>query len=346
MDAMYVLLRLAFAATCCLTLSLAAAAAEDLTIVYNITVPNPYLVGPVSGTATLWISANKVRWSNGSKDRIFEVATGRKIFVDHQEREYVESTPDEREANRRAVVAKAEELKAKAKEKEKELKAKSKQAEAKTDGEESTLDEEMGRLRVNVRRLQELRRKVKEELDQRPKLTPKERQKLLALLADLADREEGAKEGLAKVEKEFAQMPPVLRDNLGKPKTSVLTNISTESHKGTSKKDIVGYNCEQHVMSITHTFTDGSKEDRGQLETWVTPELEGPVSFDIVKEVADLLTRAGATAGFPLGIIRWDKSGVEFDYSVQAIEIKRAMIDPSAFEVSVVGYTKRELSKP
>jgi hypothetical protein len=47
-----------------------------------------------------------------------------------------------------------------------------------------------------------------------------------------------------------------------------------------------------------------------------------------------------------LGIIRWDKSGMEFDYSVQAIEIKRAMIDPSAFEVSVVGYTKRELSKP
>jgi hypothetical protein len=40
------------------------------------------------------------------------------------------------------------------------------------------------------------------------------------------------------------------------------------------------------------------------------------------------------------------KGGAEFDYSVQAMEVRKGAIDPSAFEVSVVGYTKREWSKP
>jgi hypothetical protein len=335
------------AATCCLTLSLPAAA-EDLTVVYNVTVPKPYLVGPVSGTATLWISASKVRWSNGSKDWVFEVATGRKIFIDHQKQEYIESTPDEREADRRAAAAKAEELKAKAKEEE-ELKTKSKQAEAKPEGENSTstLDEEMGKLRARSRRsqerLQELQRKVKYELEQRPNLTPTERQKLLALLAYLANLEERGKESLALVEKEFAQLPPVFRDNIGKHKRSVLTNISRESHKGTSKKDILGYSCEQYITNTTYTYADGSKKDLGPWEVWVTPELESPLSFDIVSEVANLSPPRG-TGGFPLGATDWDNGGVQVDY--QAIEIKRAPIDPSAFEVLGDGYTKRERVKP
>jgi hypothetical protein len=67
------------------------AIAEDLTIVSEVT--GEYIVDSVR--ETLWISADKVRWSNPRRDRIYHVATGKLINVDHKTREYWEGTEAE-----------------------------------------------------------------------------------------------------------------------------------------------------------------------------------------------------------------------------------------------------------
>jgi hypothetical protein len=104
---MHDLLRLVFAATCSLSLTLPAAA-EDVTITYKVTVPKPYIVGPVNGMATLWISANKVRWFDRTYgDKIYEVATGRILRIDHEKKTYSETTPEQREAELQLVRQRA-----------------------------------------------------------------------------------------------------------------------------------------------------------------------------------------------------------------------------------------------
>ena len=83
------ILTFVFAATCSLPSALPASA-EDLTITYEVTVPKPYIVGPVNGIATLWVSGSKVRWFDRTYgDKIYEVATGRIIKIDHQNKTYV-----------------------------------------------------------------------------------------------------------------------------------------------------------------------------------------------------------------------------------------------------------------
>jgi len=49
------------------------AGAEDRTIVWEVNVPTPYLSGPRSGTLTLWMTASKVRQSDGYRDWIYDV---------------------------------------------------------------------------------------------------------------------------------------------------------------------------------------------------------------------------------------------------------------------------------
>lgn len=81
--------------TAVLALSAAAAgpvfaAAEDLTIVSNVTVgkgtPSP---------SRQYLSAGKIRTSSPDTDTIFEASTGRVVVVNHKKKEYYEFTRDE-----------------------------------------------------------------------------------------------------------------------------------------------------------------------------------------------------------------------------------------------------------
>ncbi len=74
------------------------AAAEDMTIVSEVVVPKPYTVGPRNATLTLWMTPGKVRLSDGYRDWIYDVATGTRIDIDHQTREYWQGTEAERAA--------------------------------------------------------------------------------------------------------------------------------------------------------------------------------------------------------------------------------------------------------
>jgi hypothetical protein len=67
------------------------AIAEDLTIVSEVT--GGHIVGSVR--ETLWISADKIRWSRPRMDRIYDVATGKQIDLDHKTRQYWEGTEAE-----------------------------------------------------------------------------------------------------------------------------------------------------------------------------------------------------------------------------------------------------------
>ncbi len=76
-------------AACGLWLSIIAqAAAEDLTIVSEVKVSTPALVGPRSATLTLWMTPGNVRLSDGHRDWIYDIPTGTRIDIDHQTREY------------------------------------------------------------------------------------------------------------------------------------------------------------------------------------------------------------------------------------------------------------------
>jgi len=64
----------------------AAAGAEDLTIVSKVS------VGKSSSTSTQYITADKVRTSDGQNDTIMEYSTGRMIMIDHKKKEYYETS--------------------------------------------------------------------------------------------------------------------------------------------------------------------------------------------------------------------------------------------------------------
>jgi hypothetical protein len=82
----------------------APAVAEDVTIVYNLTEN-----GQPKGTATQYVSSEKMRMSNPDTDIIVEYASGRFVAVDHKKKEYWETTRDEMTAQLTQVNAKMEE---------------------------------------------------------------------------------------------------------------------------------------------------------------------------------------------------------------------------------------------
>jgi hypothetical protein len=68
-----------------------AAGAEYLTIVSEVL----FSPGPKRETWTLWMKASKVRQAGGDHDRIYDVASGQEIAIDHQKRVYWEGTKEE-----------------------------------------------------------------------------------------------------------------------------------------------------------------------------------------------------------------------------------------------------------
>ncbi|HET9316176.1 MAG TPA: hypothetical protein VFQ51_11350 [Vicinamibacteria bacterium] len=82
----------------------AAAAAEDVTIVYNLTEN-----GQPKGTATQYVSSEKLRMSNPDGDVIMEYGTGRLVSIDHKKKEYWETTRDEMTAQLAKMNAQMEE---------------------------------------------------------------------------------------------------------------------------------------------------------------------------------------------------------------------------------------------
>jgi hypothetical protein len=81
----------------------AAAAAEDVTIVYNLTEN-----GQPKGTATQYVTSERLRMSNPDNDMIVEYATGRLVSIDHKKKEYWETTRDEMNAQLAQMNAKME----------------------------------------------------------------------------------------------------------------------------------------------------------------------------------------------------------------------------------------------
>ena len=66
------------------------AAAEDLTIVSSVTTGKG---APV--TATQYITADKLRTSDGRYDTITDIASGRMVHIDHKKKSYWETTLEE-----------------------------------------------------------------------------------------------------------------------------------------------------------------------------------------------------------------------------------------------------------
>ena len=92
-------------AAAALALSIAVpAAAEDVTIVYNLTEN-----GQPKGTSTQYVSSEKMRMSNPENDIIVEYASGRFVSIDHKKKEYWETTRDEMNAQLAQVNAKMDE---------------------------------------------------------------------------------------------------------------------------------------------------------------------------------------------------------------------------------------------
>ncbi|HWE17413.1 MAG TPA: hypothetical protein VG758_09560 [Hyphomicrobiaceae bacterium] len=79
-------------------LAIQPAAAEDMTIVSEVVVPKRYTVGPRNATLTLWMTPGKARLSDGYRDWIYDVATGTRIDIDHQTRQYWQGTEADRVA--------------------------------------------------------------------------------------------------------------------------------------------------------------------------------------------------------------------------------------------------------
>ena len=79
------------------------AAAEDLTIVYNLSEN-----GQPKGTATHYVSSERMRMSQPDNDIIVEYASGRFVSIDHKKKEYWETTRDEMAAQLQQVTARLE----------------------------------------------------------------------------------------------------------------------------------------------------------------------------------------------------------------------------------------------
>jgi len=320
-------LKLASAAACALSLAVTLpAAAEDLTIVSKVVVPTPFVVGPVNGTASLWMSPGMMRHADGTHDWIFEVTTGRKIALDHQRKEYEDTTQEQRERELQAFNEVARVRTEAAKRLVREL--------------EVQHDEELAKMAARTKEMQEQAPKRREELVREwQKLTPDEqkvvRQQLLALRAEMEKAVKGAR---AKAEEELAKLPPALRDNLDKPPPRTPIAVATTERKGTQTRKIAGYDCEQRVISQIGTFEDGSKDTVRETELWVAPDLEPPVPFDVLRRLV-YLSRGDAPNGFPLASIDRFKGRVESSVSVEAVEIRKGAIDPSVFAVPA-GYTR------
>jgi hypothetical protein len=103
-------LKLAFAACGLALLAAVPAAAEDLTIALGY----PRTVDPSGrGVTTLFISQNDVRYRtrnyyDGNQDWIFNVASGRLVVIDHDRKQYAESSAEQREEVRRLEREEAE----------------------------------------------------------------------------------------------------------------------------------------------------------------------------------------------------------------------------------------------
>jgi hypothetical protein len=77
--------------------------AEDVTIVYNLTEN-----GQPKGTATHYVSSERMRMSQPDNDIIVEYASGRFVAIDHKKKEYWESTRDEMNAQLAQMNARME----------------------------------------------------------------------------------------------------------------------------------------------------------------------------------------------------------------------------------------------
>jgi hypothetical protein len=81
----------------------AAAAADDVTITYNLTEN-----GQPKGTATQYVSSERLRMSNPDHDMIVEYGSGRLVSIDHKKKEYWETTRDEMNAQMQQMNARME----------------------------------------------------------------------------------------------------------------------------------------------------------------------------------------------------------------------------------------------
>ena len=81
----------------------APAFAEDVTIVYNLTEN-----GQSKGTATQFVSSEKMRMSNPDTDMLIEYGSGRLVSIDHKKKEYWETTRDEMAAQLAQMNARME----------------------------------------------------------------------------------------------------------------------------------------------------------------------------------------------------------------------------------------------
>jgi hypothetical protein len=323
--------KLAAVAACLSLLLPRIAAAEGLTIISQIVVPTPYVVGPVNGPSTLWISDTMVRHADGNHDQIYEVATGRMIEIDHRKREYWETTPEQRERELQAFNA-----------------ASVARTEAMTkylSGLEAEAHERAAQLEAKTREEREHRARLKEDLERElPKLPPEQqkalRGQLLALTAELQKKKEEAAKAGAEMEKQFlAELPPALRDNLNKPIPPRPVEVVTEVRTGTGSRQIAGFACEQRFITSIGTFADGSRHTVQEVEQWIAPDLEPPVPVKVLKDVRFPLMVGDVPRGLPLANIYRHKGGGDFDHSVEAVEIKKGAIDSTVFAVPA-GYTK------
>ncbi len=287
-----------------------------------------------NGTNTQYISSRLVRDSSPRVDRIYDLVSRTVTDVNHEKKEFWVSTEKEEEVEAEASQRKQE--------------ANVQRLIAPNEGHRARMEESAAAARAQIA-------KEMENLDQQ-RLSPELRK---ARLAVLKARQE---EVTAILEQDKADEEKLRAENR---RLAVEPSVSVE--KGTGKKRIAGYDCEQYVV----TRQDGLNYSRE--ERWVAPGLLVPSYFEMEKiaqasvppkykghvlnEMKDKgLPLGGAFSstqkiplavpdrGLPPGTTltnKGDHKEIETSSSWEAAEVKKGPIDASLFRVPA-GYTKVE----
>jgi hypothetical protein len=131
-------------------------------------------------------------------------------------------------------------------------------------------------------------------------------------------------------------------------KKNMLPTLSFSVEKGTDRKKIAGYDCEQYLIR--------GRSGQVDEEWWIAPTLASPPHYEmrkiaaaidpdmvrVIDEMKDNGVRLGEIVRRPAGVSR--NKDLPEDRSKEAVEVKKGPIDPSLFRVSVDGY--REIESP
>src|ERR1700730_3059739 len=277
------------------------------------------IVAPLSGISTDYISSSMIRNSGPGDDRIYDLVNHKVIAVNHDKKEYWEMTAKEYETN--AATSQREQA--------------------------GSVEHLLAMEDEQQARMAELFALKRDELAKRQadieRLIPERRKARMADLVAPQERLAGM------IEKDRAEME---KRKAYARLLAVAPSVSVQ--KGTGRKKIAGYDCEEHIITTdAGTF-------RITQELWVAPDLQAPPhletweitspgskppTYDEMKDKGFALAGTFTNASKGLEPSRDDSKNnappPSASMSWEAVEVKKGPIDASVFRLPD-GYTKVE----